>query len=210
MQNLLSQVAILPSLLQKIDAISIQITYGASASASEINQIFSSLVDILVCLENWDICLQRDSNNKPCYWPCDSSPGDDNVSLWFPDITMANVFTHLWSFQIVCLSEIDKLASSYPDLALENRSLTGYKLLDRIPDRTLALSKNVVRSMDYLMQDEMKLFGPASTFFPLKTAYERLKLDEEQNREYIAYCGDTVSRLVSKGLCSAPFFIFGR
>jgi hypothetical protein len=42
--------------------------------------------------------------------------------------------------------------------------------------------------MEYVMQDEMRLYGPVSTFFPFKIAYETFKLDRSRNKEQLDWC----------------------
>ncbi|KAL1963109.1 hypothetical protein VTN77DRAFT_8652 [Rasamsonia byssochlamydoides] len=212
MQNLLSQVAIVPSMLHQIDRFTKAL---CEPTPSDVTETFFSLVDVVIRLENWEISLQSETDG-PCYWPrvTDRTPtkqssSSHDPSIWFPNITMANVFTHLWAFRIVCLAELEKLASSHPYLVLEAWSLPRHLRLDRIQDHILALSKQICHSMEYLMQDEMKLFGPASTLFPLKTAYERFKLDGPRQQEHVAWCESIIRQLVAKGFHAAPIIVFG-
>lgn len=210
MQTLLNKVAIIPSYLYQIDRVS---ENTGQTDPSEITALFSSVVNILVGLENWEISLHHQSNGR-CYWlrGLDSqteseTPQDNNI--WYPNITMANVFTHIWAFRIVCLTELEKLALLFPWLILEGMSLAGQCHLHRVQQDTVSLSKQVFSSMEYLMQDEMKLYGPASTFFPLRAIYQRSKTGEQWQMENIARCQSIVGRLVEKGLRSAPIVVFG-
>lgn len=107
------------------------------------------------------------------------------------------------------MTELEKLAQLFPWLILGGMSLTNQFHLRHVQDRTLALSNQIRSSMEYLMQDEMKLFGPASTFSPLKTVYHKFKTDESQQMNIIARCKAIVNRLVDKGLQSAPIIVFG-
>lgn len=64
--------------------------------------------------------------------------------------------------------------------------------------------------MEYLLRDEMGLFGPASTYFPLQVAYETFLEDESKGKEGIAFVKGVVLRLVQKGLRSAPVLVLTR
>lgn len=107
------------------------------------------------------------------------------------------------------MTELEKLALLFPWLILGEMSLTNQCHLHHIQDHTLALSDQICSSMEYLLQDEMKLFGPASTFVPLKTVYHKFKMDGSRQMNIVARCEAIVKRLVDKGLLSAPIIVFG-
>jgi hypothetical protein len=67
----------------------------------------------------------------------------------------------------------------------------------------------ICSSMGYLLQDEMKLFGPVSTLFPVQIAYLRFKKDETQYQSGIHFIKGVVAQLVQKGLLSAPLLVLG-
>lgn len=67
----------------------------------------------------------------------------------------------------------------------------------------------ICQSLDYLLQDNMKLYGPASTLFPLKVAYKTFQEDSTNAVEQLAWCQSTIARLVSKGLNIASFYFEG-
>lgn len=212
MHTLFNQVAIVPTYLHQIDKMS---ENPGQTDPSAITMLFSSLTNILVGLENWEISLQHQTDN-PCYWPrvTDSQSKEgttqtQDTALWFPSVTMANVFTHIWTFRIICMTELEKLALLFPWLILRGMSLTNQCHLHHVQSHTLALSNQICSSMEYLMQDEMKLFGPASTFSPLQTVYHKFKADESQQMNIIARCQAIVSQLVDKGLQAAPIIVFG-
>jgi hypothetical protein len=212
MQTLLNKVAIVPSYLHQIDKMS---ENPGQIDPSEITMLFSSLVNILVSLENWEISLQHQTDRR-CYWPRatdiqskEGTPQIQDTALWFPNVTMANVFIHIWAFRVVCMNELEKLALLFPWLILEGMSLVGQCHLHHVQEHTLSLSNLIFSSMEYLMQDEMKLYGPASTFFPLKATCQNWKTDEPWQIVNIARCQAIVSRLVEKGLRSAPIIVFG-
>ncbi|KFZ09954.1 hypothetical protein V501_05397 [Pseudogymnoascus sp. VKM F-4519 (FW-2642)] len=104
MHTLLNKVAIVPTYLHQIDQMS---ENPSQTDPSTITTLFSSLADILVGLENWEISLPRQTGG-PCYWPHvtasqpnEGPPQAQATALWFPNVTMANVFTHMWTFRII-------------------------------------------------------------------------------------------------------------
>jgi hypothetical protein len=62
--------------------------------------------------------------------------------------------------------------------------------------------------MGYLVQDDLKVFGPASAMLPLQTAYEVFIADKKKNMLHIIYIKELVERLVEKGIRSAPCIIY--
>jgi hypothetical protein len=62
--------------------------------------------------------------------------------------------------------------------------------------------------MDYLLQDEMGLFGPGSTFLPLMMAHRAFDRNQNSQRGNMIWVQGIVDRLVAKGLCSAPTVIY--
>lgn len=76
------------------------------------------------------------------------------------------------------------------------------------PDATvMILARQISLSMDYLLKEDMDLFGPASSSFPLHVAWHTLK-DGGRVCDR-AYIEGLVDRLVQRGLLSAPALVFG-
>lgn len=208
-QSLLSEAAAIPSLLQQIDMLLSDPCQGSSHDVINLVEYFMAALDNL---ENWEIRL-RTENTEPHYWSVfpdthitGASPHDGYT--WYPNITMANVYTHLWAFRIICLSEISKLAS-LPSFIPEIQSSSWQFDFNYTQENMIVLSKQICMSMEYLIQDRMRLFGPASTFFPLQAAYRVFQMDYPRHRDSIACIEDIVDRLVKKGLQSAPHIVFG-
>ncbi|KAJ5917781.1 hypothetical protein N7454_010156 [Penicillium verhagenii] len=116
---------------------------------------------------------------------------------------MANVFTNLWALQIVCMLEMKRFANRIPQISESDLGLGEIDIL------VFALARQIYSSMDYLLQDEMELFGPASTFFPLRVAFQTFNVDQFGYKEDIACIETIVKRLHRKGLLSARAFVFG-
>ncbi|EEA25481.1 hypothetical protein TMatcc_006295 [Talaromyces marneffei ATCC 18224] len=212
MQSLLNKAAIIPTLLSQSDIL----LDKARQSNLEVKDLFNSLVDALVDLENWEMEYSHEAD-KWCYWPSDIPAPLESISygkpLWYTNVTMANVYTNLWAFRIICFSELERLAENFPSfhMAHENIPLPRPLNLKRVHAYKTALAKQICLSMDYLLRDEMGLFGPASTYFPLQAAYETfLENEGTMRKEGIAFVEGVVLRLVQKGLRSAPVLVFTR
>ncbi|KAJ5929978.1 hypothetical protein N7466_005471 [Penicillium verhagenii] len=199
MQQLLNEAVVLPSLLHQAD--SLHQNPDLKIEFSCIDKTLQSFLELTSRLENWEIMLYVDGS--PPYWPYRSAK--DTViplPLWYPNITMANVFTNLWALQIVCMTEIKRFETR---ISQNSKSDQGLGEIDTL---ILALARQIYSSMDYLLQDEMELFGPASAFFPLRVAFQTFEVDQSGYKEDIACIETIVKRLHRKGLLSARAFVF--
>ncbi|KAL4876177.1 hypothetical protein BJY04DRAFT_223262 [Aspergillus karnatakaensis] len=208
MQSLLCKGLPLSKILIDIDVL----LTAESASIEEAAFIFTSLLETISRLEEWERSL-RSSLNGPPYWS--SPPSNHNqytpsskLSLWFPNITLANVYTHLWAFHIICLSELENLVDHLPCLILEHTTLWDRFLALGAEKQMPVLAENICSSMDYLLQDEMGLFGPGSTFLPLMMAHRAFVKHRGTETEDVAWVREIVNRLVAKGLRSAPMAVY--
>ncbi|OJJ41817.1 hypothetical protein ASPWEDRAFT_287930 [Aspergillus wentii DTO 134E9] len=197
MQNLLSRSVGIPALLQRIDTL---LDTPCQQTPDEVRETFFSFIDAMRNLEALETSLHLQAESKT-HW----SRGAD---IWYPNVTMANVHTHLWTFKIICLTEMERLGLFFPCIILEDASLSSRFQFDHVQADTVELGRHICQSMEYLLQDEMKLFGPASTFFPLRVVYERFLAMGDRCKEDAGYVEGVVGRLVGKGLRSAPVIIF--
>lgn len=217
MQSLLNKAAIIPSLMSQSDILlakAHQIGFGAGAK-----DLFNRFVDALIDLENWEMGYCQESD-RWCYWPSDipvvypvTTGGSISYGkpLWYTNVTMANVYTNLWAFRIICLSELERLAHHSPPFNMtQDIPLSKSLNLKHVSTYKAAFAKQICLSMEYLLQDEMGLFGPASTYFPLQVAYETFLEHGDMRKEEIAFVDGVVLRLVQKGLRSAPVLVFTR
>lgn len=213
MQSLLNEVVILPALLHQSDSVLGSLAQGHS---SDINKIPRSFINVLIRLDEWEAVLQK--GDQPCYWRCgyvspavESTTSDDThlPLFWYPNITMANSFTHLWAFRIICLSELRRYIAHF--LGRDQQPIsTGHPFMnyDNIQAQMITFAKSISLSMVYLLQEEMRLFGPASTIFPLQMAYKIYKSHGSGQQAEIAYLEGIVDELHQKGLKSARALVF--
>lgn len=169
--------------------------------------IATSLIDVLCRLQRLEDSLENDGHRPYGQIP---SPDFDlpstDFALWFPSITTANVLAHLWTFKIVCLTELRDLATFFPPVL--DQPLSNGIHPSQLGGQIIELSILTCRSMEFTLQDKMALYGPASTFYPLQIAYKSLKNSSAQHKN-AAYCESVVERLVAKGLRAVPHIVFG-
>jgi hypothetical protein len=210
MQDFLSGVANIPNYLHAVDQLMVN---PAGASPEDITEVCSGLVEWISRLEQWEQTLEREEGA-----PCDISPGKEYATqainpgitgptLWYPSVTTANVSTHLWAMRIVCLKEIDKLNATFGRI-VEACLPAELRIVECRQNRVLTLSKRICHSMEYLLQDDLKFFGPASVAFPLKVAYNSFREYGRGQEAYIKFCKATVSRLDAKGLRMMPAAVY--
>ncbi|KAJ5697881.1 hypothetical protein N7488_011565 [Penicillium malachiteum] len=213
MQSLLNEVIMLPSLLHKIDSI---IENPQGNDSADINDLLTLFLDLFARLESWGntVWTNDDRSSMPdhgSYTMKGSTNADTGLPLWYPNITMANVLTHLWAFQITCATEIERLAPLALNCVFDTQILASedpfISSLVENKGRMIDLGRKIYLSMDYLLQDEMELFGPASTFYPLGVAYKRFKASQPEMTGDIACIENIVERLAQKGLLASRSII---
>lgn len=202
MQALLSEAAVIPSLLESIDALR---TVANSELPVAVSTLHDSLRRVLACLWQWEQMLIAAAEGRPLFWEVPSAPLRKSEhrlpakALYFPDVSAANAYVHFWAFQIVCLTQLDVLRG-YP--TVPGTSVASDQDDEPLRKNIIALATNICQSMEYLMQDEMKLYGPASTFYALRIVYETVSAFRaaEAGAQIIEWCRGVANCLVKKGL----------
>jgi hypothetical protein len=181
----MSEAAIIPSILERID------TEGVDAVGEDALGAFQIVLDRL---DTWVEAFRSSaSESSPLFWP---RPTDDagKQHIWFQNITVANALTHLWAFRVICLRNIDQLRASCSPCGSRQGAKTR-----RFDDETGQLSVMICQSIQYLMQDRMKLFGPVSVTLPLRTAYETFEDRAENCMEELNWCKEIVKNIHNRG-----------
>lgn len=197
MQAFLSDFVDLPGLFHQVDCLNISLsTDSPPVSCPEIELHLSHLADISTRLDRWEHSLE-----SPQY----SQKHADDRPISYPSVTMANIFTHLWAFKIIVIQEMAILKVAYSG----NVSSPSAQPRDETNDRTttISLAKKITLSMEYLLKEEMGLFGPASSSYPLRVAWDVLKASGDDY--YQDHIERIVQRLIDRGLLSAPTLVFG-
>lgn len=185
-------------MLEAIDGLS---SLPLDVAISEARRIRQALLEIQQCLHEWESLHQMD----PTY-------------PLFSSLMAANVHTHALSFETICLTEIEKVEMLLADYGRTVRLAADETLeidcSDRNArpqggihaDRVHLCACDIVRGVEHFLQDEMRLFGPASAVFPLRVAYEVLSKDYEGNRDNIKRCQRLISRIRERGISAIPHF----
>lgn len=187
MQLLISDAATLPSLLEAVDNLG---NLPSDIAISEAQKVRSGLLEVRQSL---------------CKWKCVYEM--DTACPWFPNITTANVHTHSLSFEIICLIEVEKVDLFLSDhgriFELAAGQTSGIDCSERHAWR---LADKICQSVEYFLQEDMRLFGPASAIFPLRIAYDVLSGDIQRNQDNIGRCQELISRIGQTGISTIPHF----
>ncbi|EWY84353.1 hypothetical protein FOYG_14105 [Fusarium oxysporum NRRL 32931] len=167
LQNLLDLAVTIPGILEEIDALDDQPadTVSTAAKAS-----ITQLIKIRMKLESWANDFEAESST-PQY----EDPQNQHGTLRYPNLTTANTFTHLWAFQIICMSHIQNLLARFPELS-------GFGIIlspSALRKSCIRLSMKILQSMKYLIRKEFLLYGRFSVWLPLNMAYHSLNVDQE-------------------------------
>ncbi|CBY02475.1 predicted protein [Plenodomus lingam JN3] len=203
-QALISDGAVIPSIMEAIDILPTLPWYAAVMKA---HQLKAKLEMVLGRLSRWNDRFGRDISESPGpILKADSPQAFENGarSFWFPSLVAANVHTHMWAFEIVSLVELDKLTPYLPG----EKDVVSTPDQDEEPPfaRITTLASKICQCMEYLLQEDLKLFGPAAALFPLNIAYEVLSKDEEGNKQLIARCWQYFDLIRHRGISSKAIF----
>ncbi|OCK73910.1 hypothetical protein K432DRAFT_410311 [Lepidopterella palustris CBS 459.81] len=192
-QALLSEVVVLPQLLEQLD----EARYASSRASPEL--VEKAAVTFLHVLQRLELWMQTFSAESPA--PLFSvRPSDhSDLCIWFPSVSVANSLTHFWAFRAMCLMQVRELGISFPDIRKEKYASMGITSGPALLGEAIELSRYIYQSTEFLMQDDMKLFGPSSVIFPLKEAYEILKVGGKQSEEDLRECRKMLDMIRRKG-----------
>jgi len=231
MQTLLGDIAILPSILEAIDHLQSQgpdpAPSPSPSPSPDPSELKAKLSEVLACLSKWDGHFEiRQKRSARIHIHNDHSRTSTSTftpvpDFWFPNLLAANISIHVWAFQIICLAELSKLNKRFPSgeacddyncnlnnpTTTENASLEKqhkHKHKPKIPPSTpaLALATKICQSMEYMLQDEMLLYGPAAAMWPLATAYTVSIQDGDGNKEETERCWGFMGRIRERGFLS--------
>ncbi len=209
--SLLNHGCVLPRLLGTLDDFK---TNNPERDISIAEKLSSELQALRGIFQEWERQFSLEHHNT-IYWPIPSSidkygieAGDSQngmvfpTSLHFPSILTANIMSHYWAFQVIVLSSMEELNSLV-------YSRFRVKFLDdlalsRIQLETFEAAKLICQSFEFQILPEMKLFGPAAVFFPLKYALEIFRVHPFMV-QYELWCEKFVDHLVNRGLVLAKY-----
>lgn len=179
----MSEAAAIPSILERIDA-------EGDGAVEETLPAFEAALDRL---DAWadGFCSPTPESSATFWFQPSEVAGRPNI--WFQNITIASALTHFWAFKVICLRNIDQLRTSCTDPDPSND--TDMKHFEEAKQ----LSVMICQSIEYLMQDRMKLFGPTSITLPLRTGYETFKSGGNRSREELNWCREILGDILNRG-----------
>ncbi|KAH7345807.1 hypothetical protein BKA66DRAFT_434053 [Pyrenochaeta sp. MPI-SDFR-AT-0127] len=198
-QSLIGDAAVLPSIMEEVDTLR---TLSQEVAVPRAYKVKSMLEEVLEHLSKWNDRFRRDTNGPAGPSHLTEIPDclhHGELQFWFPSLLAANVHTHMWAFEIICLTEMEKLRPYLSDRDYACKAGDTHKRNDA---NLYMLAARICQCIKYLLQDEMKLFGPASALFPLKIAHDVLDRDKEGNREQIERCWRFFEQIRDRGYLS--------
>ena len=186
--------ATIPGILEKLDLLEAQAYPSPPSFAEEVLQAF---IDVLDRLNSWEGRYSYMSRSSS-HWLVPNHMGG-RPHIWFRNIMTANALQHFWAFKIVCLTNIERLCLTFPGLMADESRLNEYLERETIFDGIMRLSTLICQSVEYLMQDDMRLFGPTSAVLPLRVAFDVFRAGELQSVEELEWCEGILEYTVSKG-----------
>ncbi|KAL5398721.1 hypothetical protein PMIN02_001248 [Paraphaeosphaeria minitans] len=199
MQLLLNKASALPALLERYDDM---IDLEVLSNTVAVEQLRKDYLNILKSFQEWELMLQSE---VPCpvFWS-KSDPSNASSShadaLWFPNIMTANSLTHCWAFRIIAKIHLRRLNAVVSATKKDGQRVSLRTL--SLPTRessVAALADMICDSMPYLMQPDMKLYGPGSAYFPLPTAIRFFQSDPGYYTSQLSRCQQILDRLSSMG-----------
>jgi hypothetical protein len=170
LQSLLTEASFIPETLS--------FTSNALQHPHSTNEIIACesiarLVNMLERLIQW---RKSHQSSTPGYRLITRNQGGKELGLWFPDITSANVISHYWTLWIMCIGHIRRLQAKFPGLDITHFEVDEQSLdLHLGPERLARICDFLLQVVEFLMQDEFKLYGLASTPLCCRAAYEVLQ-----------------------------------
>ncbi|KAF2738349.1 hypothetical protein EJ04DRAFT_62686 [Polyplosphaeria fusca] len=161
MQQFISEMAILPAILEEIDASKHLDQDEAIIKSQELDSNLQVVIDRLEILKSRfaDDILERQVSNE-------------GKSIFYADLLAANILSHIRSFEIICLMERVQLKRR---MSTENHESSCQPWPESVRSRIHMLATDVCRTLTYMLKDEMGLYGPVSALFPLKIANSALR-----------------------------------
>ncbi|KAM5366222.1 hypothetical protein ACJZ2D_010650 [Fusarium nematophilum] len=190
LQSLFTDVFPLAAILGTIDGLC---DLPADQALGIATQTVEQLIDILHLLSHRDQTFKADARELPTF------PAEPDSPLIFPTIIAANYSTHLWAFELICIHNIIKLTSNFPCIP---RSTEKKGVRDLLSVGTIIqLACWSFKGVEFLLQDEFKLFGAASITLPLKTACDMFRAHGTHNPEMEFWFKRLSLIIKNKGYC---------
>jgi hypothetical protein len=167
-QKLLTVASDIPHLLERFDAL-----YQESGSERELAAM-ALYTDFSNTRRRVDGSFKLTDTTAPAYWSVVHGEADSNFR--FTNLASANIYLNYWLFCSICYIHLHLLQVRHG--ASDPSYPTGDSSPEAAPlDRAVEYATNIYRSMDFVLQDEMRMQGPASRILTARIGYDILKFD---------------------------------
>lgn len=212
MQRLISHNCVLPSLLENLDSLPAPTSDSFFSMARE---VYGGLDSLLSTVEDWETTYWADCHgpmSQPILTSLHVSDGISQhqetesifpVSWLFPNITIANTITHYWALTIVVLSSIKSLHRISRNAIFTEYLSASRHSLESLEAKMTYLASNICQSMEYLTDDKMKVYGPASAVYPLSVALIVFRDQGIERHRELNWCERLIALLVARGIVLA-------
>ncbi|CAN9482036.1 unnamed protein product [Alternaria alternata] len=177
MQLLLNKATQLPALLERFDSLGDR---SITSNVVAMQRLRDDFLYMIKSLKYWELSSKAQAKFS-LVWPKPNSPDAESLGrkpLWFANVLVASSLTHCWAFEIVARQHLDDIEESIAEIkgcnvkAVPRRSDSAS---DKDENPVSILAEKICDSMPYFLQPELKLYGPASTFFTFLTAMKVFK-----------------------------------
>jgi hypothetical protein len=197
MQLLLNKACELPALLERYYNLGNLLEVS---NFTAVDRLWEDFRNILSSLREWRLMLDSQAHSS-LVWsrpdPGNLSPSAVNV-LWFPNLMTAISLTHYWAFEITVRTHLSVLGKAVTTIKGCVQKVSLQTLSESNNEGSVAaLAEMICSSMSYLLQPEMKLYGPGSAFFTLPTAIQVFQSEQDHCSFQLSRCQQIIDRLAS-------------
>jgi hypothetical protein len=204
LQELFSRALAIPPILDKLDEAKAAERDLAIAVAKD---SVEGLVTVLDELDEWRSKFYDQEVNEPGFGSTSvDRPGPEPPSIWYKSITDCNSATHFWACRALCLVAIGELKTKYPEVTFDLESVATRVPGGNLLQETRRLAMWICQSAEYVLQDEMKMFGPGSVLLPVRVAHDIFLAGGAETEKQLGWCGSILQNAKSKGYEFVPMY----
>ncbi|KAK9772884.1 hypothetical protein SCAR479_10394 [Seiridium cardinale] len=175
-QRLLTIAADIPPLLERFD--SLDRVKGPKLELSAL--ALSSDFRTIICHIDHVFAMEADASS---YWQL--FPESPESRYRFAKLSIASVYLNYWLICAICFIHLHLLRVRYGVMDPVYASVGSEEGSSPL-DKAVENATNIYRSMDFVLQDEMRIQGPASRIFTARVAYDILKFDGSRSAKKLA------------------------
>ena len=197
-QLLFNRASALPALLERYyDLVDVEVVDEVA-----VERLRTDFREIIESFWEWELVLHSEAAS-PVFWSkhnSDDSSCLDSKVLWFPNIMTANSLTHCWAFMIVARSHLSMLNGTVSAVKGNGqRAFLRGRSDSASEEPVAALAEKICDSMAYIMQPDMRLYGPGSAFFTFPTAVHVFRSEPDRYRLQLLRCEQILDHLATIG-----------